>query len=195
VFRLARARGLYNTYVTNGYMTPQALSLLVAAGLDAMNVDVKGDAGAVRRYCGVDVEFVWRSCQLALEAGLWLEITTLVIPGVNDEDQVLHTIAERIVADLGAYVPWHLSRYHPAYRFDAPSTPVSTLERARDIGLQAGLRHVYLGNLLGHPNENTFCPKCGKILVRRDGLRLSSSHLAPDGSCPHCGEEIAGVGW
>jgi pyruvate formate lyase activating enzyme len=200
VFRLARAQGLYNTYVTNGYMTPEALRLLVEAGLDAMNVDVKGDAAAVRRCCGVDVERVWRNClaasaAFAQQAGVWLEITTLVIPGVNDDDGVLRAISERIVADLGPDVPWHVSRYCPAYRFDVPSTPVSTLERAREVGLEAGLRYVYLGNVPGHPSENTFCPECGKILVVRDALQLSRRSLGPDGVCPRCGEEIAGVAW
>jgi pyruvate formate lyase activating enzyme len=195
VFRLARAHGLYNTYVTNGYMTPEALRLLVEAGLDAMNVDVKGDAEAVRRYCGADVARVWSNCEAALEAGVWLEITTLVIPGVNDDDGGLRAIAERIVTDLGSHVPWHVSGYYPAYRFNAPSPPVSTLERAREIGLQAGLRHVYVGNVPRHSYENTFCPECGKILVVRDGFRVLRRHLAPDGACLGCGEQIAGVGW
>jgi pyruvate formate lyase activating enzyme len=195
VFRLARARGLYNTYVTNGYMTPEALRLLVETGLDAMNVDVKGDAAAVRRYCGADVARVWGNCEAALEAGVWLEITTLLIPDVHDDDGILRAIAERIVRDLGSHVPWHVSGYHPAYRFNAPSTPVSTLECAREIGLQAGLRYVYLGNVPRHPYENTFCPECGTILVLRDGFRLLRRHLTPEGACLGCGEQIAGVGW
>jgi pyruvate formate lyase activating enzyme len=112
VFRLARRRGLYNTYVTNGYMTPEALALLVEAGLDAMNVDVKGDPVAVRKYCkGIDVEKVWAACRMARSQGVHLEITTLVIPGVNDTDAVLRGIAMRIVNELGSKVPWHLSAY------------------------------------------------------------------------------------
>jgi pyruvate formate lyase activating enzyme len=178
VFRLARTRGLYNTYVTNGYMTPQALDLLVEAGLDAMNVDLKGDADAVYHYCqGIDVEKVWRNCRLTREMGVHLELTTLVIPGVNDSDGVLNRIAERIVAELGADVPWHLSAYHPAYRFDAPPTPVSTLEQACEIGEAAGLRYVYLGNVLGHPLENTYCPGCDAPLIQRRGLGIISYHL------------------
>jgi pyruvate formate lyase activating enzyme len=195
VFRRARAEGLHNTFVTNGTMTAPALRLLIEAGLDAMNVDVKGDAGAVRRYCGADVEVVWRNCRLALEKGVWVEITTLVVPGVNDEDDVLRAIAERMVADLGAHVPWHVSRYYPAYRFSAPATPVSTLERAHEIGVRAGLRHVYLGNVPGHTCENTFCPACGRMLISRGGLRVLGRHLAAGGACPRCGEQIRGVGW
>jgi pyruvate formate lyase activating enzyme len=195
VFPLARAAGLYNTFVTNGYMTRAALELLVEAGLDGMNVDVKGDAEAVRRYCQADVEVVWRNCRLAREQGVWVEITTLVIPGVNDDEECLGGIARRIAAELGPETVWHLSRYYPAYRFTAPSPPVAALERAREIGLQAGLRYVYLGNVAGHAGEHTFCPNCGTILVRRGLLRLLQSDVTPDGLCPHCGQEIAGVGW
>jgi pyruvate formate lyase activating enzyme len=195
IFPLAHEAELYNTYVTNGYMTEEALTLLIEAGLDGMNVDVKGDRAAVRRHCKADVEIVWRNCRLASRGGVWIEITTLVIPGVNDSEDTLRTLAHRIVDELGPDTPWHLSRYFPAYRFDRSATPVSTLERAREIGLGAGLRHVYLGNVPGHAGENTICPKCGTILVRRESFRSSSRNLTPEGGCPRCGEKIAGVGW
>ncbi|MBC8446346.1 MAG: AmmeMemoRadiSam system radical SAM enzyme [Chloroflexi bacterium] len=194
IFRLARARGLYNTYVTNGYMTARALALLVEAGLDAANVDVKGDGGGVRHYCGADVEAVWRNCRLAKAAGVWLEITTLVIPGVNDDEASLRGIAARIVEELGAETPWHVSGYYPAYRFTAPPTPVRTLEQARAIGQAAGLDYVYVGNVLGHPGENTTCPQCGRLLVERFGLRVRRCDIV-GGRCPDCGRRIAGVGW
>jgi pyruvate formate lyase activating enzyme len=191
VFRLARERGLYNTYVTNGYMTPEALQLLVEAGLDAMNVDVKGSAEAVRRYCGTDVEKVWHNCQLAVQAGVWLEITTLIIPEVNDADGVLWGIAERVTADLGPDIPWHVSGYCPAYRFTAPPTPVRTLERAWRIGTTSGLQFVYLGNVLGHRLENTHCLGCGALLVGRRGLGMTRYRLER-GRCPDCGRAIPG---
>jgi pyruvate formate lyase activating enzyme len=156
VFRLARAQGLYNTYVTNGYMTVPALELLIEAGLDALNVDVKGDAETVQKYCqGIDVDKVWRNCRLARERGVHLEITTLVIPGVSDSDETLRGMAEQIATTLGAGVPWHVSGYYPAYRFTAPATPVHTLERAWRIGREAGLEFVYVGNVAGHRFENT----------------------------------------
>jgi pyruvate formate lyase activating enzyme len=196
VFRLARARELYNTYVTNGYMTPEALQLLVDAGLDAMNVDVKGDAEAVRKYCGADVEKVWRNCRLALEAGVWLEITTLVVPGVNDSDEVIRGIAARIGADLGREVPWHVSGYYPAYRFDAAPTSLRSLEWAWKIGRETGLEFAYLGNVPGHRWENTYCPECGVMLVERRGLCLARYRLEwqrPNQAlCPDCGAGIAG---
>jgi len=195
VFPLAREAGLYNTFVTNGYMTDAALELLVEAGLDGMNVDVKGDAEAVDRYCGADVEVVWRNCRRAKELGVWVEVTTLVIPGVNDDEAGLAGIARRIAAELGPETPWHLSRYYPAYRFSGPQTLVATLERAREIGQQAGLQHVYVGNVPGHPGAHTFCPSCGTILARRGLLRLLRCQVTPEGRCPQCGQEIAGVGW
>jgi pyruvate formate lyase activating enzyme len=192
VFRLARAQGLYNTYVTNGYMTPEALHLLVDAGLDAMNVDVKGDAQAVQRYCGADVEKVWRNCRLARELGVHLEVTTLVIPGANDSDEILGGIAERLVFELGADVPWHVSGYYPAYRFSAPPTPVSTLERAWEIGKAAGLQFVYLGNVPGHRMGDTYCPDCGTLLIGRRDLSVAAYHLER-GRCPRCDQRVSGV--
>jgi pyruvate formate lyase activating enzyme len=197
VFRLARDRGLYNTYVTNGYMTPQALRMLVEAGLDAMNVDVKGNAEAVKKYCGIDVEKVWRNCRLAVQAGVWLEITTLVIPGVNDRDNALRGISERIVAELGPDVPWHVSRYYPAYQFLAPPTPVRTLQRAWRIGKEAGLRFIYLGNVPSTARarrslENTYCPDCETLLVERWGLGMTGYHLER-GHCANCGLKLPGV--
>ncbi len=193
VFRLARARGLYNTMVTNGYMTPEALRLLAEAGLDGMNVDVKGGAGAVRRHCkGIDVEKVWTSCRRAREMGVHLELTTLVVPGVNDDDSSLKSIARRTVAELGAEVPWHVSGYFPAYRFHEPPTPLATLERARAIGRGVGLPFVYLGNVPGHPSGNTWCPECGKLLIQRWGLAVTRNHLR-NGCCPWCGSVLPGV--
>jgi pyruvate formate lyase activating enzyme len=193
VFRLARIRGLYNTFVTNGYMTEEALRLLVEAGLDAMNVDIKGDALAVRRYCkGVDVEKVWGICRIARQLGVHIEITTLIIPTVNDSTAALKGIAERIVAELGSDVPWHTTGYFPAYRFDAPPTPIRTLERARKIGMQAGLDFVYTGNVAGHEGEDTSCPECGLTLVHRRGFDVLANRVV-DGRCPRCGHALSGA--
>lgn len=193
VFRLTRPRGLYNTYVTNGYMTPEALALLIEAGLEAMNVDIKGDAAGVKRFCKtVDVEKVWTNCVCARSQGVHLEITTLVIPTVNDSDAVLRGIAERIANDLGPEVPWHVSGYSPAYKFTVPATRVSTLEHARELGKAAGLQFVYIGNVPGHPCDNTYCPGCGTILIRRLGFAVLQNTLR-SGLCPKCNVPVAGV--
>ncbi len=131
--------------------------LLIDAGLDAMNVDVKGDASAVKKFCKtVDVEKVWGACTLARARGVHVEITTLDIPTVNDSDATIQGIAERLCRDLGRDVPWHLSSYCPAYRFTSPPTPIQTLERAWMIGKDAGLHFVYVGNVPGHPHDNTY---------------------------------------
>ncbi len=193
VFQLARERGLYNTFVTNGYMTPEAQVLLTDAGLDAMNVDVKGDSAAVKRFCkGIDVDKVWSACRRALADGVHVEITTLVIPAVNDDDACLTGIAERIESELGPNVPWHVSAYSPAYRFRAPPTPIRTLERARAIGKQAGLRYIYVGNAPGHPNADTYCPGCDTLLIQRLGFDVLTDRVR-EGHCPQCGQPIAGV--
>jgi len=190
VFPLAREAGLYNTYVTNGYMTTEALDLLIAAGLDAMNVDVKGDAAAVRKHCkGVEIEKVWRNCRRARQQAVHLEITTLVIPSVNHTEGVLRGIARRIHDELGPQTPWHLSGYHPAYRFHAPPTPLSALESGWQIGKEEGLDFVYPGNVQGHRLENTYCPGCGELLVERQGLPVLQNRLS-DSSCPACGLSI-----
>lgn len=193
VFRLARRAGLYNTYVTNGYMTADALRLLIEAGLDAMNVDVKGDGSAVRKFCGgIEVEKIWDKCRAARTHGVHIEITTLVIPGVNDSDAVLGDIARRIVSGVGGSVPWHVSAYRPAYRFDAPPTPIAALERACKIGKESGLEFVYTGNVPGHKGEHTYCPRCGSLLIRRLGFTVMENRLRA-GRCPDCGGGIAGI--
>jgi len=193
VFRLARARGLYNTFVTNGYMTREAFALLVEAGLDAMNVDIKGDARAVRHLCkGIDVDHVWAICRDARARRVHIEITTLVIPTVNDSEETLRGIAERIARELGLDVPWHITRYYPAYQFTLPPPPIRALERAWQIGKEVGLDYVYLGNVFGHRYENTYCPTCGALVIRRLGFDVRVNVLR-DGHCPECSQRLAGV--
>jgi pyruvate formate lyase activating enzyme len=193
VFRLARKHNLYNTFVTNGYMTPEALLLLIDAGLDAMNVDLKGDTDAVRRYCkGIDGDKVWATCKLARSREIHVEITTLIIPKVNDGETTLKLVAKRIVNDLGPEVPWHMSAYSPGYRFSEPPTPVDTLERAWEIGNEAGLQFVYVGNVPGHRYNNTYCPRCGSLLIRRLGFAVTLNAVR-NGRCPRCGGIVAGV--
>jgi len=194
VFELAKKEGFYNTYVTNGYMSDRALELLAEKGLDAMNIDIKGSEEAVRKYCKADVEKVWRNAVLAKQRGIWLEITTLVIPGVNDDEGCLRGIAKRIFQELGQDIPWHVTRYYPAYQFDTnvfvSETPIGSLEKAREIGQEEGLNFVYLGNFPGHPYENTYCPSCNELLIERYGFSVTKYRVAKDTRCPGCREEI-----
>jgi len=198
IFDLARDKGYYNTYVTNGYMTAQALEVLVAHGLNAMNIDIKGEAEAVREFCGADVNIVWRNATRAKECGVWVELTTLVIPSVNDAEEGLSRIAQRIKRELGDDTPWHVTGYYPAYKFRSesyvPPTPVSTLEKAREIGKAEGLKYVYAGNVPGHPYENTYCPSCNQSLIERYGFNITRYNISPDKHCPYCGEEIPIMG-
>jgi pyruvate formate lyase activating enzyme len=158
-----------------------------------MNIDVKGDAAAAKRYGkGIDVERVWATARRTRSRGAHLEITTLVIPGVNDSDAVLRGIAERIAGDLGRDIPWHVSAYYPAYQFHAPPTPLRTLEHAWELGHVAGLNYVYTGNAPGHEASNTHCPNCGTLLIRRWGFEVIENRMRA-GCCPSCGQAIAGV--
>ena len=198
IFDLAREKGYYNTYVTNGYMTVPALEMLVAHGLDGMNIDIKGEAEAVRRFCSADVDLVWRNAVLAKRLGVWIELTTLVIPGVNDDELGLKRIARKIKGELGSDTPWHLTGYYPAYKFReesyVPPTPVSTLEKARDIGSAEGLKYVYVGNVPGHLYESTYCPGCHQLLIERYSFSIVKYSVSPDKRCPYCGEEIPIIG-
>jgi len=194
VFRLAREEGLYNNYVSNGYMTEQALRALAEAGMDAIKFDMKGGPEAYRRYCGARDEVVWRNIGLARGLGLHVEVVTLVIPGVNDDEGTIRSIARRVREVAGPETPLHFTRYYPAYRFRAPPTPVKTLEWAHGLAKVEGLDFVYIGNVPGHPLEDTYCPDCGELLIKRYGFAVLKYRITPGGRCPKCGREIPVMG-
>ena len=190
--RLARQAGLRNLFITDGYATPEAVDLL-AGVLDAANVDLKSfDDAFYRRQCGARLAHVLEAITALAAAGVWLEITTLVIPGHNDGDDELRALTGWIVETLGARTPWHVSRFHPAFRMrDVPSTPPATLLRAAEIGREAGLWHVYVGNAPELGMEDTRCPGCGQLVIERTGYR-SRSVLGLGGACPRCGRRLEG---
>lgn len=191
--RLAHEAKLANIYVTNGYMTEEMLETF-APYLDAANVDLKAFRdGTYRKYAGARLQPVLDSLKVMKRLGIWVEVTTLVVPGINDESAELHDAARFVAGELGVETPWHISRFYPAYEMtDVPPTPVSTLQMAREIGLEAGLRYVYVGNVPGE--ANTFCHACGRLLIRRSGYWILENNVQPDGSCPDCGAPVAGVG-
>jgi len=192
--KLAHQAGIANIYVTNGYMTEEMLEAFDPY-LDAANVDLKAWSDEFyRRYCGARLQPVLDSLRKMKELGIWVEVTTLVIPTLNDSDEELQHIAEFIAQELGMETPWHISRFYPQYKLaDKPPTPITTLDRAREIGLGAGLRYVYEGNVPGSQGENTFCYNCGKLLIGRYGYRIMEYHIK-DSKCAYCGAEIDGVG-
>lgn len=190
--RLASAAGLKNIFVTNGYITPQALDA-VAPFLDAANIDLKGFTDDFyQRVVGARLAEVLECIRDYRRRGIWLEITTLVIPGENDSDEQLDGIARFIAEELGCDVPWHISRFFPQYHMtDRESTPPASLERAVDAGRRAGLHYLYVGNLAGG-RENTDCPACTTTVVRRGGFQVLDNRLVGN-ACPQCGTELAGI--
>ena len=190
--RLAHEAGLANIYVTNGYMTEEMLQTFHPY-LDAANVDLKAFRDETyRKYVGAWLQPVLDAMQVMKRLGIWLEVTTLVIPGINDDPAELREAARFVAQNLGVETPWHISRFFPSYRMlDVPPTPVATLQQAREIGLEEGLRYIYIGNVRGE--ENTTCHKCGQLLVARSGFRVTRN-VVRDGRCPECGAPVAGVG-
>ncbi len=186
VFTIAHGKELYNTIVTNGYMTERALHLFIDAGLGAANVDIKGNGKAMKKFCQIDVEKVWRNCRIMSKKDVHLEITTLVIPTVNDNPAILADIGKRIVDELGDATPWHLTRYYPADEFSEPATPIQLLEDAYDMAKDRGVKFVYLGNIPGHKLEDTYCPHCGKVLIKRSGHSFIDTRITESYVCPYC---------
>ncbi len=189
--RLARKAGLKNVFVTNGYITPEALRE-ISPYLDAANIDLKGFTDQFyREICGARLQPVLDAIRLYKELGIWIEITTLVIPGHNDSEAELKEIAN-FVRSVGEDIPWHVTRFHPTYKLtDRPRTPLDTLTRARRIGLDAGLRYVYEGNIPGE-GEETLCWNCRKPLVKRYGFSVEENHVKA-GQCGYCGSKIDGM--
>ncbi|MBK5274984.1 MAG: AmmeMemoRadiSam system radical SAM enzyme [Desulfuromonadales bacterium] len=192
--RRAREAGLKNIFVTNGYISKEALTT-IAPYLDAANIDLKGfSEGFYRDIVHARLSEVLDSIIEYRRLGIWIEITTLIIPGLNDSEAELQGLASFIATNLGVDTPWHVSQFYPTYKItDRPRTPVETLQMARDIGRAAGLRYVYEGNVPGAGGENTCCPSCSSLLIRRTGFRIESNRISK-GGCPDCGAVIAGIG-
>ncbi len=189
---MACEAGLKNIFVSNGYMTEKVIGEL-APVLTAINIDLKSISDEFyKKICGGRVKPVLDNIVRCLDAGIWVEVTTLLIPGMNDHDQELSQIAS-FLANLDRSIPWHVSGYHPAYRMTMPPpTPGSTLLRARQRGLEQGLHHVYIGNHIGSGGEDTFCPNCGLCLIERQGFRVRFNRLK-GGCCPSCSQLLAGI--
>jgi pyruvate formate lyase activating enzyme len=192
--RLAHQAGLKNVWVTNGFMSPEALET-AAPFLDGANVDLKAFRDDFYRdQCGARLAPVLDTLRGMKQAGVWLEVTTLLIPGLNDDPAELRQLADFIAKDLGPDTPWHVSRFHPTYKLtDRPPTPLETILGARQIGIDAGLRYVYCGNIPGRGGEDTDCWRCGQTLIERRGFSIQQSRVVA-GACPDCHTEVSGVG-
>jgi len=197
--KLAHDAGIANVFVTNGYMTGEALHA-IQPYLDAANVDLKAFRDETyRKLIGARLQPVLDSLVRMKEAGVWVEVTTLLVTDLNDSEGELHSIASFIHDELGPATPWHVSRYHPTYQYDAPPTPLSRLARAWEIGKQAGLHYVFVGNVPGRllprgvDGESTYCHNCDAVLISRWGYSIQQNRVRA-GTCPDCGAPVAGVG-
>lgn len=190
---LAHDAGIRNVFVTGGYMTETMLQSFDGV-IDAANVDLKAfQDSTYRRHIGASLQPVLDSIKWMHAMGIWLEITTLVIPGLNDDPAELADIAGFIAQEVDLQTPWHISRFHPGYKFgDVAPTPLDTMKSAYEIGRQAGLQHVYLGNVPELSAQHTVCADCGAVLIERHGYRVLPTKLEK-GRCSACGADLAGV--
>jgi len=188
--KLAKKEGLFNTFVTNGYMSAEALET-IKPYLDACNVDLKFfNEQMYKKICGGSLGPVLESIRLMKKLGIWVEVTTLIVPGLNDSDGELKGIAG-FIKSVDAAVPWHISRFHPDYKFtDTEDTPLAALKRAESIGKAEGLKYIYLGNVA--EEGNTLCGKCGKVLISRAGYAIAENSIK-NGKCPACAAAVEGV--
>ena len=191
VAKLAKKNGLYNSFVTNGYMTLDALEK-IKPFLDAANVDLKSFSDSFyKKICKSRLKPVLETIRNMKKLGIWVEVTTLVVPELNDSSEELNRIAE-FIADVGEEIPWHISRFHPDYNYnDSYATPVETLKKAYDIGKDHGLKYVYMGNI--SDDANTYCSNCGELVIRRGPFNVKENRLV-DGKCPKCETKIEGIG-
>ena len=188
---LARKAGIKNTFVTNGYMTKEMLADYKT--LDAARVDVKGDERFYREVCGgIEMEHVLQSIRAMHKKGIWTEVVTLIIPGYNDNEDSVRQIAEFVKA-TDADMPLHFTAFYPAHKMqNVPATTRDSLVRARQLALDIGVHYVYCGNTYaGDPFENTFCPKCGELVIKRGGFTVAENRLTKGNKCPHCSTKIA----
>lgn len=193
ISKLASRHKILNLFITNGYMSPEAIDM-IHPYLHAANVDLKGfHQDFYRKKIGAKLPGVLDSLKLMKKKGIWLEVTTLIVPGYDDDEVNLREIANFIRTELGAETPWHISRFFPHYKMThLPPTPPGILKRAREIGFEEGLRYVYTGNLPGDNGENTFCYQCGKELIHRWGFQVIENNIR-HGKCPDCGAPIDGI--
>jgi len=189
--KLAKEEGLRNNFVTNGYMTRECLQM-IKPYLDAANVDLKFfKDNSYKRICAASLEPVLDSIRLMHELGIWVEITTLVIPGENDSEEELNGIAQ-FIAGVDKNIPWHVSRFHPDYKLTHHHpTPEATLEKAKGLGLRAGLKFIYAGNVYGWGND-TYCPGCKELLIKREIFSVLEYNIE-HAKCAHCSAAIPGV--
>ncbi|MBI5199084.1 MAG: AmmeMemoRadiSam system radical SAM enzyme [Nitrospirae bacterium] len=190
---LAKKKGIKNVFVSNGYTSPEATKMITPY-LDANNIDLKSFRDEhYRRVCGAKLQPVLDTIRLMKESGVWVEVTTLIIPSGNDSEEELRDIAG-FIKSVSIDIPWHVTQFYPTYKLlEQPRTPIKTLRRAREIGLEVGLRYVYEGNVPGEGGESTYCYNCKMLLIDRYNYLIRGNYIK-ESKCPNCGSVISGVG-
>ena len=193
IARAAKGHDIRSVLVSCGFMNEAPLTEMCEV-LDAIKIDLKGfSEDFYRRVCSAELRPVLRSLKQVARSGRHLEIVNLVVPTLNDSDEMLNGLCDWVVGELGPDVPVHFTRFHPDYKLlNLAPTPVSTIERARDMAMSKGMHYAYVGNVPGHAGNNTYCPRCGQIVIGRDGMFVTEMHLK-DGGCEFCAEPIPGV--
>lgn len=193
IAQAAKTKGIHCVMVSNGFIQAQPITDLSGV-LSAVKIDLKAFTEKFyREQCRAQLRPVLDTLRVLAKRKIWLEIVTLLIPGLNDDDQDVRAMARFVRDEVGVDVPLHFTRFRPSYRMmNIPSTPIQALERAQAAALAEGLHFVYIGNVFGHPGNHTRCPGCKTVVIKRNGLSLSDNRLK-DGKCPNCGREIPGL--
>jgi pyruvate formate lyase activating enzyme len=193
IARAGRKQNRRHVLISCGFMNAEPLAEMCDV-LDAIKIDLKGfDESFYRTVCSAELQPVLRTIRQIAKAGVHLEIVNLVVPTLNDSEKMLSALVKWVMGELGPDVPIHFTAFHPDYQLlNLPSTPIATLERARDLALREGIHYPYVGNVPDHPGNHTYCPKCGRIVIRRKGYFILELNLQK-GKCKFCGQEIAGV--
>ena len=195
VFELAKKRGLYNTMVSNGTASRRTLRALRDAGLDAMNIDIKGCPRTYRKFIGLpDPEEILKNAKYALDLGIHVEMVFLVVTGANDDFECMKWVIDKHLDYMGEDVPIHINRYHPAYEYMEPPTSMRKLMEAHDYAVKSGLKYVYLGNIADASYMNTKCPNCGKVVIRRTSYATIECRVNRNGRCSFCGYKLNIIG-
>jgi pyruvate formate lyase activating enzyme len=191
--KLAKARGIKNIWVTGGLINQAPLREL-AKYVDAANIDFKGfDDSFLREVCGQNLKTITETIKTSRSSGMWIELTNLIVPTLNDSPMMIKGMAQWIRDNVGDQTPLHFSRFWPMHKLkNLPPTPVSTLEKAREIAMAVGLKYVYTGNVPGHEGNNTYCASCGKMIIGRKGYLITHLKMSK-AACGYCGHIIPGI--
>jgi len=176
----------YKHFVSNGYMTAEALGLLIDSGLNGMTVSFKGTKDVVDNLLDIKLDLVWENLQLANQRGIHVELVYLIIPTINDDEDLFLKFSNDVISKLSENIPVHFTRYFPSHLSQKPKTSLSTIQNAHDIAKKVGLKYVYIGNVPAHPFQSTYCPNCSELLIKRDTFSVTFTNLTEENRCPSC---------